>query len=116
MTPEMKQAWLDDLKSGEYKHGKHYLGHKDRFCCLGVLCRTIETKFPDLLGDQFNVEEDPNGDVRVSIGDESFWQYSLPSEMLQVVGLTHVSADTLMSLNDESNNYNSAIDYIERNL
>jgi hypothetical protein len=39
VTPELKQRWLDALRSGKYKQGKGALRTgKDHFCCLGVLC------------------------------------------------------------------------------
>jgi hypothetical protein len=39
MKPEIKQQWVDALRSGEYKQGYGML-HPDSntFCCLGVLC------------------------------------------------------------------------------
>lgn len=43
MKPEVKEAWLNALRSGEYEQGEGAL-HKieedgpDTFCCLGVLC------------------------------------------------------------------------------
>lgn len=33
--------WIENLRSGNYKQGKFQLCHKDRYCCLGVLCETI---------------------------------------------------------------------------
>lgn len=43
MNPEIKQRWIEALRSGEYRQGKGQLvepgGEKgDKFCCLGVLC------------------------------------------------------------------------------
>lgn len=42
MNPEIKQAWIDALLSGEYEQGRSRLRTKgmtkDQFCCLGVLC------------------------------------------------------------------------------
>jgi hypothetical protein len=39
MNPEVKAAWLEALRSGEYKQTKNLL-HRVRggYCCLGVLC------------------------------------------------------------------------------
>lgn len=38
MTPEDAQAWIDELESGKYIHGKRRLQNKDgSMCCLGVL-------------------------------------------------------------------------------
>lgn len=38
MNPEIKQKWVDALRSGEYKKGTEYLYSDNGFCCLGVLC------------------------------------------------------------------------------
>jgi hypothetical protein len=38
MKPEVKQMWLEALRSGKYKQGKEQLRDGDKFCCLGVLC------------------------------------------------------------------------------
>ena len=38
MRSEIKQMWLDALRSGEYKQGQKALRTDDNFCCLGVLC------------------------------------------------------------------------------
>jgi hypothetical protein len=38
MKPEVKAAWIQALRSGEYQQGRNLLCHDDHFCCLGVLC------------------------------------------------------------------------------
>lgn len=40
LKPEVKEAWLKALRSGDYAQGKHRLltTHGAAFCCLGVLC------------------------------------------------------------------------------
>lgn len=37
MNPEIKQRWIDALRSGEYNQDKHSLKTPKGFCCLGVL-------------------------------------------------------------------------------
>lgn len=37
LKPEIKQKWLDALRSGEYEQGEGYLRYNDKYCCLGVL-------------------------------------------------------------------------------
>lgn len=44
MNKEIKQRWVEALRSGKYKQGKAALRRKDRFCCLGVLCDITQTK------------------------------------------------------------------------
>jgi len=38
MNPEIKQAWVAALRSGEYKQGVGQLNENGDMCCLGVLC------------------------------------------------------------------------------
>ena len=39
MNQDIKQRWIDALRSGQYKQGIGFLRNaQDQFCCLGVLC------------------------------------------------------------------------------
>lgn len=38
MNPEVKQKWVEALRSGKYKQGQGALRTGDGYCCLGVLC------------------------------------------------------------------------------
>lgn len=39
MRQEVAKLWVDALRSGKYKQGKHVLRTRENsFCCLGVLC------------------------------------------------------------------------------
>ena len=43
MNPEVKQLWLDALRSGKYEQGKLMLRPTDNsYCCLGVLCEIAQ--------------------------------------------------------------------------
>lgn len=45
MNPEIKQLWLDALRSGDYKQGTGQLrDYNDNYCCLGVLCDVVRKK------------------------------------------------------------------------
>lgn len=37
MNQQIKQRWIEALKSDEYRQGYEGLRHNDKFCCLGVL-------------------------------------------------------------------------------
>ena len=37
MNQEIKQRWIQALRSGEYEQGYENLYHCGKFCCLGVL-------------------------------------------------------------------------------
>lgn len=38
MRPEIKELWVEALKSGRYSQARNTLRRGDSFCCLGVLC------------------------------------------------------------------------------
>jgi hypothetical protein len=38
MDAAVKEQWIKDLTSGEFKQGRGYLEKGGKFCCLGVLC------------------------------------------------------------------------------
>jgi len=38
MNPEIKQKWVDALRSGKYDQGSEKLRSRQGYCCLGVLC------------------------------------------------------------------------------
>lgn len=41
MNQEIKQKWIDALRSGDYKQTNGRLRQDDKFCCLGVLCNIL---------------------------------------------------------------------------
>lgn len=42
MNKERARAWVRALRSGEYPQGTGGLKVDGKFCCLGVLCHTLE--------------------------------------------------------------------------
>lgn len=48
MNPEVKQKWIDALRSGNYEQGSEKLRSVSGYCCLGVLC--------DLYAQEYNTE------------------------------------------------------------
>lgn len=43
MNKQVKEKWINALRSGDYQQGRHALkntsyDNKDNYCCLGVLC------------------------------------------------------------------------------
>jgi hypothetical protein len=54
LKPSVKEAWLEDLRSGFFKQGKEFLYKKetDSYCCLGVLCSQLvaDTQSMDDIG------------------------------------------------------------------
>jgi hypothetical protein len=66
MNSQIKQKWIDSLRSGKYDQtqGKLYSG--DGFCCLGVLCDIYAKE----VGDKSCVKKDPSKTI-----DDDKWNY-----------------------------------------
>lgn len=56
MNERIKELWVEELRSGDYKQGHLQLRTDDnRFCCLGVLCNIHAREHPEVA----NAEIDP---------------------------------------------------------
>lgn len=55
MNPEVKNLWIEALRSGEYRQGVGALRNKhDEFCCLGVLCNLHAQAHPEVAAQENN--------------------------------------------------------------
>jgi hypothetical protein len=45
MNQEIKQKWVEALRSGKYEQGQRQLRKGDKYCCLGVLCHVMGGRF-----------------------------------------------------------------------
>jgi len=111
MNPQIKQKWVDALRSGEYQQTQERLRKEDGFCCLGVLC--------DLYIKENNVEWE--------INEVDGYFYEKNSAVLppSVVGWAGVEDSnpyvnggigTLSGLNDKGFTFNEIAGLIEEHL
>jgi hypothetical protein len=114
MKPEIKQKWVQALKSGKYRQGKGSLKNKlNEYCCLGVLC--------DLHSKETSIKW--NGDVYL---DKCI---QLPSEVMEWAGIDNmvgrsgmVDSDInlrpiyLTDLNDSGRTFKEIAEIIEEKL
>ena len=115
----IKQAWINALKSGEYKHGQYALHSKDTFCCLGVLCDIYRKELQDKELKIINLDWVRN--VRWGEGSSHFEFlsniYSLPIEVKQWAGgIENFHENKLASINDdlETVDFFKQIEYIKQ--
>ena len=112
MNPAVKKIWIDALRSGLYKQGKHQLRISlDRFCTLGVLCNLHAQAHPEIAAKQTNLYE--------YLGES----YVLPVEAMKWAGLTgrgpmvDTKIGTIPHLNDiEKMTFDEIADVIEEYL
>lgn len=99
--PELRQKWIDALKSGRYKQGKSALKNKHGgYCCLGVACDIV----------------DPNG---WKCG--GFWRYgemmymtSPPEDVRRMIGITLSTQGQLILMNDfDGKSFFEIAEYLE---
>lgn len=116
MTPELKAAWVSDLKSGKYPKTKGHLKDTTGYCCLGVLLETAGGGFTDKTWNKdvcfLPVKDMCYLPVNVSLTRSN----ELSEAGKEQFGLTHGQHDDLTHLNDESDTFAEVIDYIENNL
>lgn len=86
MKPEIKQKWVDALRSGVYQQTNGYLKRRDGFCCLGVLC--------DVVKDELNLEWQASDDI------ETFTEYIISNQAsyLPIVVLNHCGINNVNPL------------------
>ena len=112
MNPQIKQKWVNALRSGDYQQGRNYLRTDNGFCCLGVLC--------DLYGKENNVE------WKLEDGGRNYeFKYHtavLPLPVVEWAGFggynpyIYSRSLTLGELNDGGSTFNEIADVIEEQL
>ncbi len=113
LKPEVKQKWVEALRSGRYKQGRRKLRVGDEYCCLGVLCDIAGTELdatwipcPVFTG------QDPPSYI---FGATALTQ--LDAEQAHSIGIRQAEQKQLIFMNDTQNSSFSEIaDYIETNL
>lgn len=97
MNPEIKAQWITDLRSGEFEQGTGQLHYestdgKQRYCCLGVLCRLAQKA--GIVTPQ--IEGDPGDGYMVRYDGATSM---LPNSVVDWAGLEdHGSGDVLITM------------------
>ena len=106
MNTQVKEKWLNALRSGEYSQETGRLRTNGGFCCLGVLC--------DLYAQETNQEWILNpGDCDEGIWSPDYWSFVggaqelLPLSVRQWAGLKCDSPT--VELEDEYGSYNISL-------
>ena len=119
MQSDLKQKWIEALRSGKYEQGQMFLNRSNTYCCLGVLCE-ISVSDSDI--------EKRFKDSTICYDD---CEYELSYELKKKFDLTEDQCLILMGMNDGSHSVFSAkeanlekrkysfleiADWIEKNL
>lgn len=117
ITAEQKEAWIADLQSGKYRHGKKRLKtvYNDdlvtEHCCLGVLCETLGKEILLARGSSIASRADFN---RIDV-DNKETGYEFFEEFL---GIPSTQVSVLYSINDAADtvDYKQQVDWIRKNI
>ncbi len=109
MNVEMKNRWVNALRSGVYHQGKNYLCQDNKYCCLGVLCEVLEIKSEISL-------DYPGEQVKSYLFDGWKSQCVIPQDLGMKIGLIGTESNKLISMNDGGAPFSKIADYIEENL
>lgn len=100
MNSEVKQKWIDALRSEEYEQGTKLLHYSNKFCCLGVLCDISNlSKWKNAL----------NGESYYYMHDNTY----LPEEVMVYADISFDMTEELARMNDTGYTFNQIADYIE---
>lgn len=74
MNPEVKQKWIDALRSGKYEQGSEKLRTMTGYCCLGVLC--------NIYAQEHNTQWKFKGYDETNLQPKDYWYFGEQSEFL----------------------------------
>ena len=77
MNPEVKQKWIDALRSGKYEQGSEKLRSVEGYCCLGVLC--------DLYAKEKENQWEFCGNEETNLQRHDYWYFDGESEFLPFI-------------------------------
>ena len=102
MKAEIKQKWLEALRSGSYTQGRNALrSSDDSFCCLGVLCDLVARDKWHLEGARYA---------------HSGYIGHLPGSVGAATEVNSDQAFILMGMNDNGQSFGQIADWIEANI
>lgn len=115
MDRDLRDRWVANLRSGNYKQGDTYLKRANgTFCCLGVLCDTMHV--------EWRLAEHNEAYLPSAYGEQGNGNVLTP-EGWHDLGLTEEQHDDLYNMNDgtcawngEPKTFAEIADWIEEHL
>jgi hypothetical protein len=122
MKPNIKQQWLDALRSGKYDQGKGCLqDSRGRFCCLGVLTDLYSEEknipwhqYAGIDIDRFGIHAFPIAGQNSA--EENYLTPSVQDWADENNTLARMTQVTLSEMNDNGSTFSEIANWIEKNL
>lgn len=116
LNPQVKEKWLEALRSGRYVQGKNFLRCESGYCCLGVrndlAVQAGAISPPQDLGGEWEYA----GMTGMPSDTETAWAYGIQitdqSSMIDAM----TADEFLAQLNDDGESFLRIADWIEENL
>lgn len=111
IRPEIKEKWLQALKSGDYVKGKNFLkSSENEYCCLGVLCDLHREEHENEWTDNTHFDKYMGCGTYLPDGVAD-WAFEIfETNRFDITSLQH----SLAEINDESEDFNKVIAEIEK--
>jgi hypothetical protein len=117
MQAELKQKWIEALRSGKYEQGRGQLRDaSNRYCCLGVLADVCGVEWAQNTQRKYY----PKGEVHIFYinsepdNPDSYSDRTLSPKFQDQVGLDGGQHHCLLAMNDNlRRTFNDIADYIE---
>lgn len=106
MNAEVKEVWVDALRSGKYQQGRGRLKYEKSYCCLGVLCDLY-------LKQTGNIGWTKAESHVYSFGGARTYPPEIVSDWAQVA---EQHTTLLATKNDNGHSFEEIAEYIEENL
>mgnify|MGYP000735863425 CR=1 FL=1 len=110
MTKELRDKWVEALRSGRYQQGKGHLHAGECFCALGVLCDVLGLEWVpcEEIGDDLN-----NLPVYMAAGESTD---GIPDSISEKIGLEDVDHAAVAIRNDSGDSFTGIADWIEAHV
>lgn len=123
MNRDLRNRWVEALRSGTYKQGKHRLKRVGQFpldrnyCCLGVLCEVAGLEFEeDPYESLFNSKRSEYFFLKEEAGEARCSSF-LPDAFRKEIGIGYLDQEKLVRMNDEENcSFEDIANWVEENL
>jgi hypothetical protein len=116
MNSQIKQKWIDALKSEEYQQTSSHLHTEQGYCCLGVLCDLYakEKNNDEVQWDQYDDHYEISGEGLVLPGEVREWSGLSDNDVFYYD--ERKMPIYLAALNDGGMNFNQIAQVIEENI